>query len=418
MAAAASPSSSSAPSGPPPPLTWEECVRLAVKNSPDLQVAREGVLNSDAVKRGAYSTLYPHIRISFGDTRNYQGPGLGVTENYSTAYQEQVALTQTIFDGFATKGNIEQGKAQLSLAFATLDAQKAATSYAVKASFAQLLYAQALLGISRDVIDIREDAARLVQRLYEGGQEDKGAMLLSKANYDKSVNDLEQARRTFALSGRQLAVAVGLSLPAPVAGKGELLTGDPAPESEADFDKLALATPSYYQRKAAVDAAAAGITQANSGWYPTITGGISAGRTGGQWPADAENWSAGISASYPLFNGGSTYFNVKAATASFRQTLAALASGNNASAYTLAQAYYGLLNARDNVRIQQGLLDANLLRYRIAESLYKNGLMTFQDFNSIVDTYVSQKKTTLTAQRDAVVAEATWEQARGLGAIP
>lgn len=109
---------------------------------------------------------------------------------------------------------------------------------------------------------------------------------------------------------------------------------------------------------------------------------------------------------------------MKAATASFRQTLALLASGTNQAAMTLAQSYTNFLNARDNVRIQQEILDANVLRYRIAEARYKNGLMTFQDFNSIVDTYVGQKKSALAARRDAVLSEASWEQARGLGAIP
>ncbi|WP_157895047.1 TolC family protein [Verrucomicrobium sp. GAS474] len=420
---AASPASAvSAPAATSSSLTWADCIRLAAQNSTDLQAAREAVLNSDAVRRGAYSTLYPQMRISFGDNRSYVGPGPSSTQNYATAYQEQLSLTQTIFDGFATKGNIEQGKAQLALAFANLNAQKAATSYSLKSSFAQLLYAQELLDISDDVIEIRKSAALLVQRLYEGGQEDKGAMLLSQANYDKSVNDLEQARRVYVLSGRQLGTAIGKILPAPVTASGELLTTAPPSEGpdgkQPEFDKLAVTTPAYYQQKASVDAAAAGITQATSGWYPTITAGVSGGRTGSDFPAEVNGWSAGLNASYPIFNGGQTYFNVKAATASFRQTLALLASGTNQAAMTLAQSYTNFLNARDNVRIQQEILDANVLRYRIAEARYKNGLMTFQDFNSIVDTYVGQKKSALAARRDAVLSEASWEQARGLGAIP
>ncbi len=54
-------------------LTWEDCVRLATKLNPDLQASREAVINSDAVRMGAYSALYPQIAISFGDTRSYQG---------------------------------------------------------------------------------------------------------------------------------------------------------------------------------------------------------------------------------------------------------------------------------------------------------------------------------------------------------
>src|SRR5471032_3305271 len=70
-------------------LTWEDCVRMATKENPDLQASREAVLNSDAVRMGAYSALYPQISVSFGDTRSYQGAGLFSSSNYSTSYSEQ-----------------------------------------------------------------------------------------------------------------------------------------------------------------------------------------------------------------------------------------------------------------------------------------------------------------------------------------
>src|SRR5262249_28374299 len=144
----------------------------------------------------------------------------------------------------------------------------------------------------------------------------------------------------------------------------------------------------------------------------------SAGRVDNQFPLKNNGWSAGFSVSYPIFEGGQTYFNVKAATASFRQALASLRSGTNQASLTLAQTFKNLADSRDNVRIQQELLEATALRYKIAEARYRNGLMSFQDFNSITDNYVSQQQTCLISQRDAVIAEANWEQARGLGAIP
>jgi outer membrane protein TolC len=397
-------------------LTWEDCVRLATKENPDLQSSREGVLNSDAVRRGAYSALYPQISASFNDTRAYAGANLFAPNNYSTAYGEQLTLTQTIFNGFLTKGNIDQARAQLHLAFASLDAQKATVSFNLKSAFAQLLYAQKLIKISRDVIDIRESNARLVKLLYEGGSEDKGNMQLSQANLDQALYNLDQAVRTRDLSGVQLGVYIGQDLPAPVLAEGELWT-DVLPV-KPDFNQLALLTPTYFQHQAEVDAAAAGITIANSGWYPTVTAGASAYRSDEHLPLKNHGWSAGFSVSYPIFQGGATYFDVKAASASLRQALDNLRSGTNNAALTLAQMFKGMVDAEDNVRIQKELLDATSLRYKIAAADYRNGLMSFQDFNSITNDYVGQQQTLLSAQLSAVIAEASWEEARGLGAIP
>ena len=407
---------SAAPAAQGTKLNWEDCVRLAIKQNPDLQASREAILNSDAVRMGAYSALYPQISASFGDSRSYQGANLTTPYIYSTAYSEQISLSQTIFNGFATKGNIDQARAQLNLAFANMNGEKATVSFNLKSSFAQLLYAQKLVKISQDVIDIQRSNARLVKLLYEGGSEDKGDMQLSQANLDQALYNYDQAVRTRDLSGIQLGVYIGQELPAPVVAVGELVT-DVLP-AQPDFNKLALLTPSYFQHKAQVDAAAAGVTIANSGWYPTVTADAAATRSDTQFPLKNHGWAAGFSVSYPIFQGGATYFDVKAATSSLRQSLDNLRSGTNDAGLTLAQMFKSMVDAEDNVRIQQELLDATALRYKISQADYRNGLMSFQDFNTITDSYVSQLQALLSAQLAGVVSEASWEEARGLGAIP
>jgi len=214
----------------------------------------------------------------------------------------------------------------------------------------------------------------------------------------------------------QLGVYIGQDLLAPVVAEGELQT-EVLP-AMPDFKQLALLTPAYFQRKAMVDAAAAGITTADSGWYPTITADASADRTDSQFPLKGEGVSAGFSVSLPIFQGGATYFDVKAASASLRQSLDNLRSGTDDAALTLAQMFKSMVDAEDNVRIQQELLDATGLRYKIAEADYRNGLVSFEDFNTITDDYVSQQQTLLSSQLSAVIAEASWEEARGAGAIP
>ena len=397
-------------------LTWQDCVRMAIKDNPDLQASREAILNSDAVRMGAYSQLYPQIALSFGDVRGDSVAGLDAPHVYATTYDEQLSISQLIFNGFATKGNIDQARAQLNLAFANLNGVKATVSFNLKSAFAQLLFAQKLIKISQNVVDIRQGNARLVRLLYQGGSEDKGNMELTNANLDQALYSLDQAIRTRDLSGVQLGVYIGHELAPPVLAEGELQTEGLS--VKPDFDKLAVQTPSYFEHRAQVDAAAAGLTIANSGWYPTVRASASADRTDSQYPLKGYGWSAGFSVTYPLFQGGATYFDVKAANASLRQALDNLRSGTNDASLTLAQMFKSMVDAEDNVRIQQELLDATKLRYKISEADYRNGMMSFEDFNTITNDYVGQLQSLLSAQLSAVIAEASWEEARGIGAIP
>jgi outer membrane protein len=397
-------------------LTWTDCVRLATENNPDLQSAREQVLNSDAVHMGAYSALYPQISASYTEGRTYASANLFAPHSYATAYGEQLSLSQLVFDGFATKGNIDRAKAQLDLAFAQLDGEKASLSFNLKSSFAQLLYSQKLIKISEDIVDIRESASRLVRLLYAGGSEDKGDMELAEANLAQARYSLDQSLRTRDLSAIQLVVFLGKDLPAPVLAEGELMT-DHLPVMPS-FTKLAHATPLFYERQAEVGAAAAGLTVANSGWWPTISANADVTRSDDAYPLKNHGWAVGFNVSYPLFQGGATYFNVKAANASLRQSLDNLRSGTNDAALTLAQMFKGMVDAEDNVRIQELLLQATALRYKISSADYRNGLTTFEDFNLITNDFVSQKQSLLSAELNAVIAEAGWEEAKGVGAIP
>ena len=150
----------------------------------------------------------------------------------------------------------------------------------------------------------------------------------------------------------------------------------------------------------------------------SITAGADVYRSDDAYPLKDHGWSAGFSVSYPLFEGGATYFNVKAANASLRQALDNLRSGTNDAALTLAQMFKSMVDAEDNVRIQEQLLEATGLRYKISSADYRNGLSTFEDFNLITNDYVSQQQSVLSAELNAVISEAGWEEAKGVGAIP
>jgi outer membrane protein len=397
-------------------LTWEQCVRIALAHNPDLEVFRDDVLNSDASRRGAYSLLYPQIALSFGATRNYDRPGFGAPSNYSNEFTGQVSLTQTIFNGFLTQGNIARGRAELALAFANLDSQKALTSFDLKTAFAQVIYAQLDVDVARRVIDVNQQNERLVKLLYDSGNEDQGAYQLTRANLDQSIFTYNQAIRNVEVSDEQLITILGQDVPRPLEAEGELATS-PLP-IKPDFNVLAVQTPAYFQRRAQVDAAAAGITIAQAAFYPTLGVDANAARGGAFLFPRSVTASAGFSVSYTLFDGGQDYFNVRAARASLLSALASLRSGTNDASLLLAQNFKSFVDAVENQRIQQEQLDATQLRYTIAQGEYRTALISFQDFNDITSAYVQQLQTTLSAKQSAVNAEANWEQARGLGAIP
>lgn len=399
-------------------LTWTDCVREASKNNPDIEASWHALQNSEAVRKGSYSQFFPQVTVSTGFTRSYtpsSGSGAGMTE-YATQYSADLTVQQMLFDGFKTKGNIDKAKAQARVALASLAGEKSLVSYELKTAFAQLLFAQELVRISKGIVEQRDLNSRLVDLLYQGGKENKGALLLSKANLSQSQFELRQAERNVQVSQRQLLTTMGRLFITPVVVEGELVTADIEPNP--DYRKLALATPAHFQSSSSADAAAAGITIAQSTLYPQINANGDLSRQDKKYFPKSNGWSVGMTASWDIFDGGSTYFNVKAARSSLQQSLSLLRSTDDQTALSLAEDYKALNDAVEQVRVAQELLDAAALRSRIAQEQYRNGLISFQDFETITNSYITQQRTSLAARRDAVLAEANWEQSRGIGAIP
>ena len=109
---------------------------------------------------------------------------------------------------------------------------------------------------------------------------------------------------------------------------------------------------------------------------------------------------------------------MKSARADLLRSLAELRSTDNETELSLAQDYKDLVDAIDRVKIDEQRLEALQLRAEIAEKQYRNGLISFQDFETITNDYINMQRSALTSRRDAVIAEANWEQSQGKGALP
>lgn len=413
-------------------VTWTQCVQEAALNNPGIAAAVKEVERTDAARKGAYSTFIPQVSLSAGFSRAKQeqmiNTSTGVMEattfgdpgfwsNYADSYSAQLQVQQTVFDGFATRGKVTKARAETSVAMAKLLTQKAGASFELKSAFAQLLYAQTLIGVLRDITEQRERNYRMVELKYENGRENRGAVLMSRALLSQARLESTQAVRLLEVSRIQLATVMGRNSYSPFEAKGSLVTS--VPMKSPDYRKLALKTPAAFQQAAVADAAKAGITVAQSDFYPQIslTANLGARSTTG-FDQQPNTWAIGATGNWAIFDGTQTYFNVRTARLAHEASLTTLRQTHDDTARTLAENYNALLDAIDQIAVGAELYAASSLRTQIVEAQYRNGLASFQEFDQITNDKITRQKRDLLNRRDAVLAEARWEQSLGVGAIP
>ena len=180
-----------------------------------------------------------------------------------------------------------------------------------------------------------------------------------------------------------------------------------------DFEAVAARTPFLEALVVEKEALKLDLKSAKAEFFPQVYANAHVGRTGSYWPPDNDEWSVGVTLTFPLFEGGRRWTEVSKARAVLNQIQADERSNRDSVILTLEETWTNWQNATDNVAVQKKFLQAAEERAKIAQSQYSNGLVSFDNWTIIEDALVQAKKSFLDAQANAFLAEAQWIHARG-----
>ena len=387
-------------------LSWGDCITEALKNHPDLASAAAKLKQVEIDKTLAQSAMLPQI------TSQVSGKTAKSATAQADSYAYSVSGEQLLFDGFKTAH-------QVSAASQTIRAQEYNYILAssdirlnLRAAFVELLKAQELVPITEEITKRRKQNQELVRLRYEAGREHKGALLRAEADFAQAELEKTQAERNLTLSQRQMIKELGRREFTPVRVKGGFNIQS-ADRDRPDFEYLADNTPFLKELIAKKEAARFNLDSAKADFFPQVYLNTSAGKTDSNWPPDNDVWSAGLTLSFPIFEGGSRISELSKAHAALEQKQAEERSGRDSVLLTLEETWTNLQDAIGEVLVKEKHLAAVEERARIAGAQYSSGLISFDDWIIIEDNLINTRKSFLNVRADALVAEAAWIQAKG-----
>ncbi len=387
-------------------LTWSDCLAEAKKNHPDLISAVESVNQEKAAKEVTASGLFPQTSADLDISRAKTG------RTTANSYSYGVSGTQLIFDGMKTSSEVKAASESVAAAEANYRFTSAEVRLNLRSAFVNLLKAQELVKVTEEIVKIRRDNLALIRLRYESGLEHRGALLTAEANFASASFELAQAKRNVEFVQRQLTKELGRKEFIPVAVAGDFMTRETAIE-KPDFDALVKNNPSVLNALAQKNVASFGIQSARANFFPTVSGSAGTEKSGATWPPDNDQWSAGVSVSSPLFEGGLKTAQLAQARAVYKQAEADERSTRDTAVVSLERTWAALQDALETVTVRRKSLQASEERSKIAQAQYSTGFIAFDDWIIIENTLVEAKKSYLEGQADALLAEAAWVQAKG-----
>lgn len=409
------------------PLTWQDCFSKTAENNLDLSIARLKLKEAEALLKLQQSVYYPTLSAtasrSAGEEKNKRrisGSSTNKTVSGGTwdgteGLSVSLTANYTIFDGFGNRARVTQTEAELYAEKANFDQTCSNIEYDLRKAFADQLYAQELLELTKGIADRRENSVRLVEMRYEGGREHKGSLLLKKAQLIDAQYSVGEAERALELARRKLASLMKMQTFNPFMLNGTLRADEP-PDGTFLLDELARQTPAYHSAEANLKANEQGFIISRSARFPKIIASASL-KGSGDHDILQESWETGIAVSLPIFTGGQLSQDIivsglkrEQARLNIEKTMLTLLD----DLQTALNAYrdrYAALGA------QRAQLAAAEMRADVARAQYEQGLVSFQDWDTIETQLITAQKSWLSSRRAVDQAEAAWQNAMGLSSI-
>ncbi|QBG48258.1 TolC family protein [Verrucomicrobia bacterium S94] len=391
-------------------LTWEQCLEKAQAHNPDLVAARAAIRELEYGVTSASAGFLPSISARASGTygQNENSEEWTDTKNSSASLN----LEQDLFTGGGNVAKRGRALAQLEIGRAQYRKTLSDVEYVLRLAYIDVLYAQELIKLTEQIEKRRAANVRLIQLRFDGGRENAGSLARTKAQYSQAVYESREAKRELEYALRNLAAAIGLMKPVDGA-VGELTAL--SPEELEDLESLMKQTPDYSIAVTQVEAAEQGLNVTRSSRFPQVSFSASAGiGDGSGFERYDANWRIGLSASVPLFTGGQLSSDIAAAKEQIIQTEMDLIDTGNSLMVTLQQRWNDYVNAVENEAVQNELYQAEMLRAEISTAKYKQGLLSYEDWDTIESNVIAQGKTHLQRRRAAARAEASWKNALGL----
>jgi len=366
-----------------PQLTVDQAEQMALRNNPNISVARLLALAQGQVTRETRSVEMPQVAADLDAVGSHEGSritGAGTLNSPRVLNKAAAGLSisQLITDFGRTHNLVKSAQSSARAEFENEKATELDIRLAVDQAFYQALTSQAVLRVAQQT---------LAQRQATGDQVSALAKSKIKSDLDMSFANVQVSQANLLLLDAENSEAAAMAALNAVLGSEQdqqyVLVdethGNPPP---APSDPEALVQQAFQQRPDLASlndryqAAKQYATAERDLWFPTISAMTMGGSTPVRDDLIQSSWyfGAGASINVPVFNG--FLYNARDKEAKFRAS-AAQEQVRNLRAIVARDVRTAVLNAEtafQRIGVTQGELDQANLALDLAQARYKIGL--------------------------------------------
>lgn len=384
------------------PLTADEAALIALRQQPDVAIARAqlGVAQGDVQQ--SRSALRPSLSASAGynNGRSITGSGLR-----SDDFSASATIRQLIYDFNHTRDTVRQSVAREQAAAAGVTVVEADVVLAVKQAFYTYQEKQRLAEVNEAELASQQSHLASAKARLDAGMGLPADVVRAETAVANAVFNLNLARNEALVARTALAELMGIDPRTPIetAHSGE----SPTPDAELDqlVSQALQKRPEMRQAQLNADAADFGLKAARTSNSPSLETSLGWSGRGSDISMDSSSATIGLSVQWPLFDSGLTAGRIKSARSAQDAAVERVRSTRQEIISQVTRAYLDLKTAEQRVVTAEAQVANAEEALRLTEGRYNAGL---GEFLEVLDAQTAL----LTARTNRVNAQSTVDRAR------
>ncbi len=398
------------------PLALADCIGIALERNPRTRVSWQAARAAAARVQEERADYLPSATI---DAQAAHGKSVSLDSEIEREARDTYAagldVSYLLFDGGARRERVEGAEATLLEADFRHNAILQNVALSVQESYYELLGAQWFLKVALETVKRTQYQLDLAQARHDAGVVTRADVLRTETQRADAELQLVQAKNGVQLSQGRLARTMGV----PVHTDFEIeelpdeLPKKELPRIEQLLDEAAGQRPELRAALARIEAARSEAAASRSAYWPAISAGLSAGRKDTEFVPEQDEWSAGLSLSFPLFTGFERGNRTRRARAELGRAMAEHADILQGIELEVWTAYWRLTEAAEAVEATARLTASASESARMAEGEYKNGIVSIVGLIDAQTAQTEAEQRLVQSRLDWYTAKARFERAVG-----
>ncbi|MGA9293152.1 MAG: TolC family protein [Ignavibacteriaceae bacterium] len=376
-------------------LTLDESLQIGLENSNMLHSSKMKVNYADARLSEINTNMLPSLKFSAAYTRlspitpfvlNTPFGDFNISPNILDNYNLKLTLQQPIFTGFKLSSSSNIAEYNYKATEESYNKDKQDLIYNIKNAYWNLFKAKKVKEVTDQNVEQVKAHLMNVQNFYEQGLSTKNDLL--KVQVQLSESELRQidAKNAVKLARINLFNVIGIPLntnseiPDSVDIQTSLVN-----DLDSYIEKALVNRPELKAIQYNIKAGEAGVTLAESSWYPQIyLGGNYYYSKPNQRIFPAENkfkdtWDVGVSVQVDLWNWGSTTDKTDQAEAQLEEVKDSYKIVKDNIVLEVNSNYLNLEQSRDKIAVAEESVSQAKENYRVTDETFKKGLALNSD---------------------------------------